>query len=73
MMTLLVVGGILLENSMSRKEQLEDCSCVAVASTQIRQQEAGMFGWGKCKNGVQKKKFMFITVDRRGCCSTYSQ
>jgi len=68
-MTLVMVGGIVLDTQQSEKELLSDCSCTE--QIQVQQQEARMFGWGRCKNGVQKKKFFFITVNQRGCCPTY--
>ena len=56
-MTLLMIGGVMLESSLFQKEHSEDCSCLTVTSTQVRQQEAAMFGWGKCRNGEQTKRF----------------
>ena len=65
-----MVGGIFLESALSEKSQVADCACPDEIQV-TTQQEATMFGWGKCKNGVRKKKFFFITVDSEGCCGTY--
>ena len=69
-MTLILSGGIMLDTQLSQKEPLSDCSCTEQIQIQ-QQQEAGMFGWGKCKDGVKKRKFFFITVDKAACCPTY--
>ena len=68
---LLMVGGILLESTLSEKSQVADCACPG--ETQITtQQEAGWFFGKHCKNGVERYRVFGIGVGRaRGCCGTY--
>ena len=62
-MLLFVVGGVVLDTQLSKKEPLSDCSCTEQIQVQ-QQREAGWF-FGKHKNsntGMCETRFFGFTI-----------
>jgi len=69
-MTLVMVGGIVLDTQQSEKELLSDCSCTE--QIQVQQQEAGwFFGWHKTVKGRAYRVFGITVKRHKPQCATY--